>query len=89
MTNPAFKESVLEIQVNAALAGHDFGPFEPVDTLTGGHQVTCQRCGMTSRVGHLGVRYCLLETSVKVTLRPVLWNQVLAAITGSFPIVPT
>lgn len=30
------KESILEIQVNAALSGHNLGPFEPVDTFTGG-----------------------------------------------------
>jgi hypothetical protein len=30
------KESILEIQVNAALTGHDLGPFEPVEVLIGG-----------------------------------------------------
>lgn len=34
------KEVILEIQVNAALAGHDIGPFEPVDTVSDGY---CQR----------------------------------------------
>ena len=28
----ALKDSILEIQVNAALASHDLGPFDPVDT---------------------------------------------------------
>ena len=28
------KESILKIQVNAALSGHDLGPFEPVEVLT-------------------------------------------------------
>ncbi len=32
------KESILEIQVNAALTGHDLGPFEPVEVLTGGYE---------------------------------------------------
>ena len=29
------KESIREIQVDAALAGHDLGLFEPVEVLTG------------------------------------------------------
>jgi hypothetical protein len=36
MISQAAKESILEIQVNAVLAGHDLGEFEPVDTFTGG-----------------------------------------------------
>jgi hypothetical protein len=31
MRKDLVKDSILEIQVNAALAGHDIGPFEPVD----------------------------------------------------------
>ena len=31
------KTAVLEIQVNATLAGHDLGPFEPAEVLTGGN----------------------------------------------------
>ena len=31
------KKSLLEIQVSAALAGHDLGAFEPVEVLTGGY----------------------------------------------------
>jgi hypothetical protein len=31
--NAALKDSILEIQVNAALTGHDLGPFEPVEVL--------------------------------------------------------
>ena len=27
--------SILEIQVSAALAGHDLGPFEPVESFEG------------------------------------------------------
>ena len=32
------RESILEIQVDAALAGHDLGPFAPVEVLTGGYE---------------------------------------------------
>ena len=32
------RQAILEIQVNAALAGHDLGPFEPVEGLTGGYE---------------------------------------------------
>ena len=32
------RESILEIQVDAALSGHDLGPFEPVEVLTGGYE---------------------------------------------------
>ncbi len=39
LTNDA-KESILEIQVNAALSGHDLGPFEPVEVLTGGYEAS-------------------------------------------------
>jgi len=39
------KSSVLEIQVNAALAGHDLGPFDPVESFDGvGYQVTLTPC---------------------------------------------
>jgi hypothetical protein len=52
------RDALLEAQAEAALGGHDLTPFEPVEN---GHQATCQRCGMTSWVGHSGVRYSLLE----------------------------
>jgi hypothetical protein len=39
MTSPELKPTVLEVQVNAALAGHDLGPFEEVDN---GYQVACR-----------------------------------------------
>ncbi len=35
MTTKEAKESILETQVDAALAGHDLGPFEPVDMRQG------------------------------------------------------
>lgn len=32
------KRTILAAQVKAAFAGHDIGPFEPVDTVAGGYQ---------------------------------------------------
>jgi hypothetical protein len=32
MPTESAKDAILEAQVNAALSGHDIGPFEPVDT---------------------------------------------------------
>lgn len=48
----ALSKSILEIQVNAALSGHDLAPFERVtDRATGGYQVRCRRCGQDRRAG--------------------------------------
>lgn len=60
MTTKEAKEAILEIQVNAALAGHDLGPFEPVDTVTGGYQAKCRKCNQTAWVGESGLMYRLL-----------------------------
>ena len=54
------RESILESQVNAALAGHDIGPFEDVDTTAGGYQAACRRCAKTVWVGDQGLIYSLL-----------------------------
>ena len=35
MTSQEARESILSIQVNAALASHDLGPFAPVESVTG------------------------------------------------------
>lgn len=56
--NQGLKDAILEAQVEAALQGHDLGPFEPVDE---GHQSTCRRCGVTSWVGPNGQRKSQLE----------------------------
>jgi hypothetical protein len=45
------RESILETQVDAALAGHDLGPFERVEN---GYQARCRRCGQTAWVGESG-----------------------------------
>jgi hypothetical protein len=60
MTTKEAKESILEVQVNAALAGHDLTGFEPVDTTAGGYQAACRRCGKTVWVGDSGLMYSLL-----------------------------
>jgi hypothetical protein len=54
---PALRESILELQVNAALAGHDLGPFERVEN---GYQARCRRCGRTAWVGESALMYSLL-----------------------------
>lgn len=54
---PALRESILELQVDAALAGHDLAPFERVEN---GYQARCRRCGQTVWVGESGVQYSLL-----------------------------
>ena len=56
--NQGLKDAILEAQVEAALQGHDLGPFELVEK---GHQATCRRCGVTSWVGSNGQRKSLLE----------------------------
>jgi hypothetical protein len=66
MLTESAKGAILEVQVNATLSGHDIGPFEPVDTITGGYQAVCRKCGKTALIGDSGVMYSLLgETCEK------------------------
>jgi len=53
------RPAILEAQVYA-LAGHDLGSFEEVDTTAGGYQATCRRCAKTVWVGRQGLIYSLL-----------------------------
>ena len=54
-------ESILYIQVDAALAGHELGPFEPVESFEGaGYQVEFRQCNLTTWVGDSGLMYSLL-----------------------------
>ncbi len=53
------KASLLEIQVNAALSGHDLGPFEPVEVLTGGYEARWRKCNQSAWVGDSGLMYSL------------------------------
>jgi hypothetical protein len=59
-TVDAAAESRLEMMVEAALAGHDIGPFEPADATTGGYEAACRRCGRSVWVGDDGLIYSLL-----------------------------
>jgi len=61
MTGQPARETILEAQVNAALAGHDLAPFEDAETVSGGYQATCRRCGQTVWVGDAGLIYSLLD----------------------------
>jgi hypothetical protein len=54
------RESVLEIQVNASLQGHDLGPFLEIEHGRG-WQATCRRCGQTAYVRDDGLQYSLLH----------------------------
>jgi len=59
------KESILAIQVDAALAGHDLGPFEPVEVLPGGYEARCRNCNQSAWVGDSGLMYSLLGRSAQ------------------------
>ncbi len=59
------KESILEIQVDADLAGHDLGPFETAEVLTGGYEVRCRLCNQSAWVGDFGLIYSLLGKMCK------------------------
>lgn len=57
------RESMLEIAVNAAAAGHDLTGFEPVQDADGepnGYQAHCNLCSMSAWVGDNGLHYSLL-----------------------------
>ncbi len=56
MISQETKDAILEVQVEAALEGHELGPFEPVDLDIGGWQVACRKCGQ--REAKRGHRYC-------------------------------
>ena len=59
-TTSDFKESVLAAQAEAALGGHELGPFQTADTITGGYEATCTLCQMTTWIGDDGLRYSIL-----------------------------
>lgn len=60
---PQTKASMLEVMVDASLQGHDLGPFEPADVITGGFQAVCRRCARSVWVAENGLMYNLLEES--------------------------
>ena len=62
MISQAAKESILEIQVDAALLNHDLGPFEPVTSVAGGgYEAHCRRCDLSAWVGESGLMYSLFD----------------------------
>jgi len=61
MSTKDAKESILSIQVDAALSGHDLGPFEPVEVLTGGYEARCRKCDQSAWVGDSGLMYSLIS----------------------------
>ena len=59
------KENVLHCQAEAALQGHDLGPFELVkDSGLIGYQARCKRCGRTTYASAVIV-YSVLEDTCK------------------------
>ncbi len=48
--NKDAEESILSIQVDATLSGHDLGPFEPVEVLTGGYEARCRKCKQPPKI---------------------------------------
>ncbi len=60
MISQESKNTILEVQVEAALQGHDLGPFEPVDPDIGGWQAGCRNCGQGVWVGDTGLMYSVL-----------------------------
>lgn len=57
MKNELLKAALPEAQVEAALGGHQLGPFAEVEN---GYQAVCTTCGVSSWVGPQGLRYSLL-----------------------------
>ena len=55
MISQESKDTILEVQVEAALEGHDLGPFEPVDPDIGGWQASCRKCRQSVWVGENGL----------------------------------
>lgn len=54
----ASSAAALEVMVNAALAGHDLSPFEPISS--GGYLARCRRCHKTVWIDDKGLIYSLL-----------------------------
>lgn len=52
------RESMIEAMAEAALGGRELSQWEPVEN---GYQARCSLCGMTTWLGHEGLRYSLLE----------------------------
>ena len=61
-------ESMLEIAVNAAAAGHDLTGFRRVNAAVGmpdGYEARCRKCSRTAWVGDNGLVHSLLGNRCK------------------------
>ena len=59
----AANDSMLQIAINAAAAGHDLTGFQPVqdeDDNPNGYEARCRLCSMTAWVDDSGMMYSLL-----------------------------
>jgi hypothetical protein len=54
------RDAILDAQAEAALGGHDVGPFETVEE---GYQATCRQCGESSWIDQDGLRHDTLDDS--------------------------
>jgi hypothetical protein len=62
--------SVLEIQVNAALTGHDLGLYEPVETFSGGYEDRCRYCNKNAGLGILVSRTHYSPAAAQERVKP-------------------
>ncbi len=60
MINKDAKASILSVQADAALSGHELGPFEPVEVFTGGYEARCRKGLQSAWVGYSGLIHSLL-----------------------------
>jgi hypothetical protein len=60
IAKPSINDTILKIQVNAQLSGHDLSTFDPLPDQSGKYQAVCQRCQKTVYVQQNGVMYSLL-----------------------------
>lgn len=57
-TTEELREGLVEAMAEAALGGHELGPWEDVEN---GYEARCNSCGLTTWLGYDGLRYSLLE----------------------------
>jgi hypothetical protein len=60
MSDQAFRDTLMEIEVSAALSGHDL-MFEALPDRDGEYQATCRYCQKTVWVKNNGLFYSLLD----------------------------
>ena len=67
---PSLNSTILQIQVNAQLSGHQLSTFDPIPDQPGKYQATCLRCHKTVYVEQSGLMYSLLGDTD--CIRPVV-----------------